>query len=314
VAGSLWKRSCGTPSSVDTPCGLNRKIYPNLATGGRFPLTDVSGPASVITGDVADRHKYCVPRVAGECYAGSVVGEVYVNVPWMTTVSGAGTSTSFTLDPAGMFQGGNEYSHPFVAKTTMFSQCAVSQIGTSRNNPKGELGRMVTTGLSKYLIGDIFWHPYVFGDGKWAIFPSPVFQNYGWVPLMAKLPPYGPEDSIARWDFVPVSVNIGSVPNGTDNVVVEFGYAENGTATNFYCTSRQEKCLAVASSVQSDPFKFPTDGGVNGETGVAGLTCASGCTVVIPGLPQRVVYYEIKHRNAANFVIAKSGTQIAVVP
>jgi hypothetical protein len=46
----------------------------------------------------------------------------------------------------------------------------------------------------------------------------------------------------------------------------------------------------------------------------AGLACAAGCTLSIPALPQRVVYYRIKYRAFSGGVIATSPTQIAVSP
>ncbi|MDQ6675968.1 MAG: hypothetical protein M3Z09_01580 [Acidobacteriota bacterium] len=52
---------------------------------GVKPLVDVSGPGSVIASDPSGAFTYCVVElVAGECRAGSIIGEVYANIPGLT--------------------------------------------------------------------------------------------------------------------------------------------------------------------------------------------------------------------------------------
>jgi hypothetical protein len=94
-----------------------------------------------------------------------------------------------------------------------------------------------------------------------------------------------------------------------DNAVIEFGYADNGPATSLYCTSRQEICVAQSATVDPNtPFVFAQT-----ET-VTGAPCASGCVIAIPGIPQRLVYYRVKYRDAANNVLATTNIQVAAVP
>ena len=101
---------------------------------------------------------------------------------------------------------------------------------------------------------------------------------------------------------------------GVDNAIVEFGYAENGQPGQFYCTSRRETCLATTESVGDIPFLFPSDGAGDGEAGVTGLSCASGCSLAVPALPQRVLYYKVKYRDSNNVVLAETPVQVSITP
>jgi hypothetical protein len=62
--------------------------------------------------------------------------------------------------------------------------------------------------------------------------------------FLAKTPPPYTLDGVARDRFVPVLVVVNSA-KGAARALVRFGYAENGPSENFYCTSRQEACIAV---------------------------------------------------------------------
>ena len=47
---------------------------------------------------------------------------------------------------------------------------------------------------------------------------------------------------------------------------------------------------------------------------MTGVPCSTGCTVPIPALSQRVLYYRVSYRDAANRIVAKTPTQAVVVP
>jgi hypothetical protein len=127
--------------------------------------------------------------------------------------------------------------------------------------------------------------------------------------IVTVLPPYPASDSIARNTFIPIEVRIPPQGGAGTRAIVEFGYGENGEAGQFYCTSRQEACVAASSGVnQGSPFYF-----AQSET-YAGVPCAAGCTVTIPALSQRVLYYRWKQRNALGQVTAASETRAVVTP
>ena len=126
--------------------------------------------------------------------------------------------------------------------------------------------------------------------------------------VLTVVPPYPASDSVSRNTFIPITVKIP--PQGAGSkIIVEFGYAENGDAGSFFCTTRQETCVAASSGVDpTSPFYF-----AQSET-YSGVSCASGCTVAIPALSQRVLYYRWKQRDAVGNVIAVRDTYAIVTP
>jgi hypothetical protein len=122
--------------------------------------------------------------------------------------------------------------------------------------------------------------------------------------MVGKIPPFPDEDTANRGTFVPTPVQVASVRAGTDNVVVEFGYGPE-----FRCTARRESCVATGTGLvnETTPFYFAS------ET-YAGRPCASGCSVTVPALPHRVLYYRVRYRAQSGAAIAEGGTQIAVTP
>ena len=64
------------------------------ATAGSHPLIDVSGPSSTINNQSADSYEYCVVRTAGECHAGSSVGQIYMNAPGIVYPYCSGTASN----------------------------------------------------------------------------------------------------------------------------------------------------------------------------------------------------------------------------
>jgi hypothetical protein len=120
--------------------------------------------------------------------------------------------------------------------------------------------------------------------------------------MLGKLPPFPAEDSVNRGTFIPVSVHLDAVPAGTDNVAVDFGYD-----SAFRCTARNEACVATGTGPvnEATPFYF------SGET-YAGRPCASGCTVTIPALPQRVLYYRARYRGLGGSAVGAGSTEVVV--
>jgi hypothetical protein len=126
-----------------------------------------------------------------------------------------------------------------------------------------------------------------------------------------KLPPwpggtYGEQDDPAkRADFIRYPVSLAPAAGAT-YARARFGYAENGPATSFFCTSRQEACstdIPVASP--ADLFSWISQVSTH-------QPCTSNCTLVIPAVSGRMLYYVIDRLNSAGTVVSTS--PLTVVP
>ena len=133
--------------------------------------------------------------------------------------------------------------------------------------------------------------------------------------LVTVLPPYPPSDGVARNSFLPIQVNVEPL-NGlpaqsppAQSAIVEFGYAENGDTGGYYCTSRQETCVAASSVIsQTTPFYFEQS------ESYVGVPCVTGCVITVPALSQRVLYYRWKYLNRSGQVVGLSQVHVVVTP
>jgi hypothetical protein len=90
----------------------------------------------------------------------------------------------------------------------------------------------------------------------------------------------------------------------------------------FYCTNRREACISITPAFAiggfdaNNPFWFAqsdltTNGGLwSGK----GLPCASGCNVALPGLPQRVLYYQVFYRDTKNVILRSDPVRAVATP
>jgi hypothetical protein len=122
----------------------------------------------------------------------------------------------------------------------------ISQIDTTTpQNGLGQEVRPLTWGFQPFhFYGGYFWSARSLPDGSWMIVRTPAYQRAADVNFLAKMPPPYTPDGVARDRFVPVSVSVKAL-RGAARAQVRFGYAENGPSQSFYCTSRQEGCVAV---------------------------------------------------------------------
>ena len=237
--------------------GMRRKLFPTFAYCGSHPMKDVSGPKSVIEETAADSFKYCVAEAAGECNDASgkratAPGEVYANCPGNdgATCTGAENNRGVCVMELGSFAG------------------QISQISAATpQNPSGLDVRALTWGFKPFHIsGGYFWSARTLADGSWILVNAQGYRRGADAKFLAKTPPPFTPDKVARDRFVPVPVTIPARAGAT-RAMVKFGYAENGDPGSFYCTSRQEACVAVEPVAQHT-------GQVNVHNGV--ITLASG--------------------------------------
>ena len=284
VTGTLYKFT-----SAQVP-RLRRKILPTMAYCGSNPLLDVSGPNSLIDGNPTDAYRYCVAEQNGECRGDSQSGDVYFNCPFLSTKHcNTGTIGAQESEVQDVCIGDN-------GSMTM----SLMQGGFEKPNMSGLHLRPLTKGLNQYHFVDVFWNVKTTPDGKWMMFRALWADDYAHQTLIAKLPPFPAHDGINRADFIPVEVKVPAAADPSEtHAVVEFGYG-----TDLHCTSRAEKCIKGAGVAEySFEYENPT-----------GVACASGCTIVVPGLPQHVLYYRVVRQKAGGVRSTEGQMQVAAMP
>jgi hypothetical protein len=293
VTGQLWKVS-GAQSL------LNRKFLSTMAYAGRSSLLDVSGPASLLSGGAQDSYKYCYALIAGECQPGSAAGDVYVNTPYVSypycyypgIANQDDDTNAICIGDLGAYTGN------------------LAQLGYMQQDVVGAGTRRLGPNYSRWNQQDAYWNSNVTPSGLLMATRVRWLDGVRNDDLMTILPPYPASDGVARFTFLPVPVAIDP-PAGlpAQSVIVEFGYAENGSPESYYCTSRQETCVAASGGInQTAPFYFEQS-----ET-YSGVPCATGCTVTVPALSQRVLYYRWKYLSGSGQVVSSSQVHVVVTP
>ena len=297
-------------SDPDTVTLVSGTLYQITETGSFAPkyhtirgicgaklLQDVSSSAlgDQITGDVSDHYKFCVAARDGECRTGSSTGDKFVNCP-----GDIGTKVSTAQGYCSNAAVGHAMEDDVCFGTTPPAGHAVVQFRFPGLGHGRHLRRLMMT--PKYHTWTITATSRALpegaadGSGRWATteYNSPD----GTMMLNYLVPPEGATDSIRRDQFVDIPVELATALE-VDNVIVEFGYDES-----FQCTSRQEVCVAAANN---DPYFWAHES-------YSGVGCSSGCTVVVPAISSRVLYYRTVYRNAGGGVVATGDTQVVAVP
>lgn len=306
-----------TTSDPDNFGPFNRKKLATEAWCGLHPLVDVSGPNSTI--DDSTPYSYCIPRVNGslECQdtartRTTKMGEVYVSCPYVTDTSCQGANAFLFANPlTGIVDGAGKNLVQDICVTNAAAQGQAVVQTLTANDSFGQRFRKLSILTGRNKLTDVFSSARTVPDGSqimWRWYWSDLFRSEI---LVAKLPPLPSADSVNRTDFVPVRVKLGRAPAGTASAIVEFGYEENRGAafTDVIppCTTRQEGC--VKGNQPGNDFGFAS------ET-VTGSSCTAGslCTMQIPAIPQRILYYRAIYLNSAKQIISRSATQVTAVP
>lgn len=303
-----------------------QKYYDWFGTSQALGLRNISGPSSSITDDTLST--FCISMVADECVAGSVAGDVYANTPLTLSLSSCFAGESFSFgSPKDICVSSVEWLNSSVSQSLHDANPHYQSnvrgmrdwVGTNITTylPKatgaGNVRKLVGAGVAAmYREPGGFWNAHATPNGKFLLTDWSHFSE-GRRVAVVKIPPIE-RDTIDRTRFWPVAIALpaGSLPAGTDNVVADFGYAEYGTPSQFYCTQRLESCVAHRNTVnEANPFSYiTTESATIGD----GLACASGCTLVIPTLPGHVLYYRVRYRDASNADIIAAPVQVAVAP
>ncbi len=299
VSGQLYKFPATSMPNIDLPF---RKIYPTSAFTGNLPLLDISSPATgnVLGTGPSDSYKYCVAAATNECRTGSSAGDVYVNAPYVRYPFCVQAQQAYNFpDEYDICIGGSPVVHD-----------GIMQIAMDRVDNEGRFQRLLTK-FNRARVLSPFYTPYVLPNGKWMIMEShlPGDASINKSFLLAKIPPPATQDSVNRLTFVPITVTLPPV-TGATNAFVRFGYAENGDPASLFCTSRKESCVVGQGDGvdPANPFHLET---VEAGSWI-GTSCASGCTLTVPAIPGRILYYQYVYRNDTGTVYTSPLTAQAV--
>jgi len=277
VSGSLYK-DIVSGQTIDTT------KLPYFAVSGSRLLRDVSGPNSSITGSPAENNTYCVVKNAGECVLGSSPGQVYFNVAILTMFGCFGGENGSMVGDFCV-----QHTAAYGQSLTQFGLTAGNLIGTKGGIP--DYGAAKSRNLVRGLIGGykntaFFDNAHPLPDGSWALFPSRVSDLVVDQTYLVKVPPYPAVDAIDRTNFENVPAPVTRAGTAV-SVRISYGYEENGPRTNFYCTQRPEVCT---------------------------LTGTINSTIMIPAIPQRVLFYRADYLDASNAVVGSDAVVAVPVP
>jgi hypothetical protein len=283
IEEGLWKF---TPNQLRR---LRPKHMPTLAACGSNPLVDVSGPGSRIARpEQGGAYTYCISGQAGECRQGSEPGELFVSCPYISRPH---------CHYAGVGNPGTEIRDICVMDNGAYTS-GITQIRHTEPDLEGAWGRLLTHGLSLYRWNDLFWNPKTTPDGKWLLFRTQWVNGKRSDAFLVKLPPFQPLDEQKRNGYLMREIQ---VPAGRAAVAVEFGYNPA-----FACTSRRESCIATVAA--SDPFAYSVT------ENWAPVPCKDGCTLQIPVIAQRVLFYRLRYFDADGKPAGESGAAAVAVP
>jgi hypothetical protein len=273
------------------------KHYAHFGFVDATPLMERSGPSVKLTD--SDVNTFCIANAANECVTGSSAGDVYIVAPRNSATDEMRCLGSYNNNSYGMCVGN-------VTATVN----SVVQVGTAET--PSCTGMPVKCGAERLRIVQSLTQPYSYGPLVTGVKPwadGSAIASYGtWGTsvnearlVLAILPPFPATLPTVPLDtYVQTVVTVPDVSGAhptVNNAVVKFGYLENGAAMDFYCTARAEACVKGAMSARE--FGFATNPNV-------GVPCARGCSLTLPVLPRRLVYYEIVYRDAANIEVARS--------
>jgi hypothetical protein len=261
---------------------------------GRFWMKDVSSPTTF--GSVADLANWsvCSVRNANECVHGSTAGQFYISAPQADIQSNCWAGSFGTAVPCLSTFG------PTVSQTMQFRTDRPDLAGTGYR----KFGFAHAHIGSHYVFSNCRFTP----DGNFQMCPGYWMDGVrtDWIAMRTDQLP--PTDSINRTQYVTVPVSMQPV-TGATYVRARFGYAENG-GDLLRCTAYAQDCSTeIPSGSTTDPFSFTNEA-------VTRQACANGasCTITIPSLPNRILYYAVDRLDNNGIVVETSPLQAVVVP
>jgi len=249
---------------------------------GKYPMQRVD----TLADSASDTGKWCVAIVANDCFSGSTAGKAYlVNELFDTTFIPLSTcrESQFSTVNGDMCFGPTNGVGASVAQWKVPAANGLSIPNGSQARATSREWRFYREAATENTKADPTGTALMM-RGHWYVAPPPMVE----------------QDTRNRATFTGLPIVIPNVPSGTDNALVQFGYN-----ADFQCSqNRDNTCYAESATVNlTTPFVF------DHET-LTGVSCASGCTVTIPALSNRVLYWRMVYRNAGGTVIHRSATNV----
>jgi hypothetical protein len=269
------------------------KRLPLFGFAGHYLLKDVSGPA---TGNSANLPDYSVCRAlqAGECFAGSAAGDLYVTVP-KAYVDNYCRSNQFTLPDPCAFQ-----LAPYAGQLIQFRTDKSDIIGMNAR----KMGYVHGMPGLQYQFSNCRSTP----DAAFAFCVADWLDGVRseWVAM--RLTPMAKPDSVNRTTFVPISLTYPGSPDASF-IRARFGYLENGGSL-LWCTPYQSDCSTeIPAAAATDPYGFTS------ET-LTRQSCPQGaeCKVTIPAISNRMLYYVVDRLDDTGRIVTTYPMEVIAVP
>ncbi len=277
-------------------CAAGPSDYKRLGLvgfAGRYLAHDVSSPVTGNTGDLPN-WSFCRAFQSNECLQGSSPGNLYMSLPKADLASTC-ASSQFTQAIPCLYQ-----PAPWSGQSIQF-----------------RIDRTDSSGATTRKFGYVHGHPgtaYAYSncrptaDAQFMFCPGYWLDGVRTEWLAYRIPAAFPADGVNRTTFVPVTVTYQGV-SFASNIRARFGYLENG-GDLLRCSAYAQDCSTeIPSGAPADPYSFTNES-------VTRQSCANGgaCSVTIPSLPNRVLYYVIDRLDASGNVVTSSPLQAAAVP
>lgn len=261
---------------------------------GRFWTRDVSSPTTFASAADLPNYSVCWARKTNECVFGATAGKLYISISSMDARS-ACYSANFGLAVPCLSSFG-----PIAGQVVQFRNDRVDNTGTSY--------RKFGFAHSHVGLGYPFSNCRTTPDAQFLFCPGYWMDGVRTDWLALRIDALPPVDNVDRTSFVPIQLAYQGVPFAA-NIRARFGYAENG-GDLLQCTAYAQDCSTeIPSGAPSDPFSFTNEA-------VTRQACANGvsCTITIPSLPNRMLYYVVDRIDSSGVVLETSPLQVVAVP
>ncbi len=289
ISGQLYKMTAFIPGNA-APLDMKRNQMV-VQAGHNAPL-NVSGPSCSIGTGAGDSWKWGLVYKANECVSGSVPGEVYINAPGISP----GPQGSFIAGVYTPFDKASPYTLArdlVVATAGSLSDHLVQYVATNVPDVAGNSARKLTTLLNgtKNMGRTENYRP--LADGTWAWANWQANNNGPFDVLLIKTPPFPSAATSNRTDYIPAPIRLHPPSSlAVDNAIVEFGYD-----SSLNCINRTgESCVAAPSQ---NPYYYST-----ADAPITGAACSTTCSFTINAVPNSIVYWRYRYRNASNTTLA----------